>query len=213
MRRDSAGKNCPFKKVAWTLVLRPKALRGQLFWVADAPGNPKKPVFDFRAHFCHSAPVGTHAFGFTLPAQHPTRRARSDFLSVQGIKTMNALEVTQHSIDAWNRHDADALVALYAEGGTYHNPRMDHALTGQAIADFAKSVWAAYPDMWLRSLVVGTPEEAWSPPNGCYTAPTPVRSWTAPRLPVVPSPIRGLSSLRLRAIRSARSAPTLTGRR
>jgi hypothetical protein len=30
---------------------------------------------------------------------------------------MNALEVAQRSIDAWNRHDADALVALYAEGG------------------------------------------------------------------------------------------------
>jgi len=58
---------------------------------------------------------------------------------------MNALEVAQCSIDAWNRHDADALVAQYAEGGT--TPRMDHPLTGQAIADFAKSVWTAFPDM------------------------------------------------------------------
>jgi ketosteroid isomerase-like protein len=62
---------------------------------------------------------------------------------MQGIKTMNALEVSQRAIDAWNRHDADALVALYAEGGTYETPRVDHALTGQAIGDFAKSV--AYP--------------------------------------------------------------------
>jgi hypothetical protein len=30
--------------------------------------NPKRPVFDFRAHFCHSAPMETHAFGFTLRA-------------------------------------------------------------------------------------------------------------------------------------------------
>jgi len=29
---------------------------------------------------------------------------------------MNALEVTQRSLDAWNSHDADAIVALYAEG-------------------------------------------------------------------------------------------------
>jgi hypothetical protein len=35
---------------------------------------------------------------------------------------MNALEVSQRSIDAWNRHDADALVAVYAERGTYHTP-------------------------------------------------------------------------------------------
>jgi len=72
---------------------------------------------------------------------------------------MNALEVSQRSTDAWNRHDADALVALYAEGGTYHNPRLDHALTGQAIGDFAKSVWAAYPDSRSKSSVEGTPEE------------------------------------------------------
>ena len=68
---------------------------------------------------------------------------------------MNALEVSQRSTDAWNRHDADALVAVYAEGGTYHNPRMDHPLTGQAIADFAKSVWTAYPDASLEIISSG----------------------------------------------------------
>jgi hypothetical protein len=44
---------------------------------------------------------------------------------------MNALEVAQRSIDAWNRHDADALVALYAEGGTYHNACL--SLVGQKV--------------------------------------------------------------------------------
>ena len=47
---------------------------------------------------------------------------------------MNALEVSQRSLDAWNRHDADAIVALYAEGGTNSAPRAGQALTGQAIA-------------------------------------------------------------------------------
>jgi SnoaL-like domain len=68
---------------------------------------------------------------------------------------MNALEVAQRSIDAWNRHDADALVAVYAEGGTYHNPRFDHPLTGQALADFAKALWVAYPDMSLEVISMG----------------------------------------------------------
>jgi steroid delta-isomerase-like uncharacterized protein len=68
---------------------------------------------------------------------------------------MNALEVSQRSIDAWNKHDADALVAVYAEGGTYHNPRLDHPLTGKAIGDFAKSVWAACPDMSLEVISSG----------------------------------------------------------
>ena len=54
-----------------------------------------------------------------------------------GIKTINAIEVSKRAKDAWNRHNADA---LYAEGATYHNPRMDNHLTGKAIANFAKSV-------------------------------------------------------------------------
>jgi len=37
---------------------------------------------------------------------------------------MTALEVAQRSIDAWNSHDADAIVALYAEGATYHTPAL-----------------------------------------------------------------------------------------
>ena len=47
--------------------------------------NPKKPVFDFRAHFwhayclhhfCHSAPIETHAFGFRLRANAPVGQKR-----------------------------------------------------------------------------------------------------------------------------------------
>ena len=68
---------------------------------------------------------------------------------------MNALEVSQRAIDAWNRHDADAYLALYAEGGTYHNPRMGNPLTGEAIANFAKSVWTAYPDASLEIISRG----------------------------------------------------------
>jgi steroid delta-isomerase-like uncharacterized protein len=62
-------------------------------------------------------------------------------------KIMNALEVSERAIDAWNSHDADALVALYAEDATYHTPRFDHPLKGQAVGDFLKSVLKAYPDV------------------------------------------------------------------
>ena len=51
---------------------------------------------------------------------------------------MNANEVAQRYIDAWNRHDADAIGASFAEGGTYTNPDAGQGLTGEAIADFAK---------------------------------------------------------------------------
>ena len=126
---------------------------------------------------------------------------------------MNALEVSQRSIDAWNRHDADALVALYAEGGTYETPHVARALTGQAIGDFAKSVWASYPDGSLEIIhggdtgggLVATQLIIHGTHTGPFMDGTPPTSRT--------SPIRWLSSLRLRAIRSAGSASTLTGRR
>jgi steroid delta-isomerase-like uncharacterized protein len=60
---------------------------------------------------------------------------------------MNALEVFQRFIDAWNRHDADAVNALYAEGATYHSLRFDHPLKGQVLADYHKSVLTAFPDL------------------------------------------------------------------
>lgn len=57
---------------------------------------------------------------------------------ITGINIINAIEVAQRYIDAWNRHDADAIVASFAEGGTYNNPDAGQGLTGEAIADFAK---------------------------------------------------------------------------
>ena len=68
---------------------------------------------------------------------------------------MNAIEVAQNNFNSWNRHDADAIVAAYAEGGTYRTPSMGHPLTGQAIGDFAKSVWVAFPDASLEIISIG----------------------------------------------------------
>jgi steroid delta-isomerase-like uncharacterized protein len=68
---------------------------------------------------------------------------------------MNAIEVAQNNLNSWNRHDADAIVAAYVEGGTYRTPRLGHPLTGQAIGDFAKSVWKAFPDASLEVISIG----------------------------------------------------------
>ena len=43
---------------------------------------PRKKCLISGAHFCDSAPLETHAFGFRLGAN--ARRAKSDFLSVPG---------------------------------------------------------------------------------------------------------------------------------
>jgi steroid delta-isomerase-like uncharacterized protein len=68
---------------------------------------------------------------------------------------MNALEVTQRQLDAYNAHDPDALFALYAEGATYHSPRFDHPLKGQTLADFFKSLFKAFPDLRLEVISRG----------------------------------------------------------
>ena len=63
---------------------------------------------------------------------------------------MNALDVTQRQLDAYNAHDPDALIALYTEEATYHSPRFDHPLKGQALADFFKSLFRSFPDLRLE---------------------------------------------------------------
>ena len=68
---------------------------------------------------------------------------------------MNAIEVVQQANKAYNAHNAEALAATYAEGATYSNPRAGKGLTGNAIANYAKAVWAAYPDASVELITVG----------------------------------------------------------
>ena len=67
---------------------------------------------------------------------------------------MNAIEVVQHANKAYNAHDADALAAAYAEGATYSDSRAGEAFSGKAITDYAKAVWAAYPDASVELITV-----------------------------------------------------------
>jgi steroid delta-isomerase-like uncharacterized protein len=68
---------------------------------------------------------------------------------------MNAIEVVKRHFEAWKRHDADAIVALYVEGGTYSNPDAGQGLTGQSIADFAKRIFEAFPDASFEIVSIG----------------------------------------------------------
>jgi hypothetical protein len=52
-------------------------------------GLPKKPVFDFRAHFCHSAPMETHACGFRLRANAPEGQKRFPISSAQAPRPLS----------------------------------------------------------------------------------------------------------------------------
>jgi hypothetical protein len=60
------------------------------------------------------------------------------------------IEVAQHSLDAWDRRDLDAIAAIYAEGGIHGAPRAGQTFTGQAIANYSEKVFTAYPDFLDR---------------------------------------------------------------
>jgi steroid delta-isomerase-like uncharacterized protein len=68
---------------------------------------------------------------------------------------MNAIEVVQRTNKAYNGRDADAFAAAYAEGATYSNPRAGQGLTGEATVNYAKAVWAAYPDASVELITIG----------------------------------------------------------
>lgn len=57
------------------------------------------------------------------------------------------LEVFRGYADAWNRRDADAIVATFADGGTYCDPTTPGPLTGAAIGEYARGLWSAFPDL------------------------------------------------------------------
>ncbi len=56
---------------------------GGSFFGLRARAATRKPVFDFRAQFCHSAPTETHAFGFSLRANAPEGQKRFPISSAQ----------------------------------------------------------------------------------------------------------------------------------
>jgi len=67
---------------------------------------------------------------------------------------MNSIETAQRYFDAWNRHDAEAIIRTFAPGGTYEDPTTKGALSGIAIGDYAKSLWDGFPDLSFEILGV-----------------------------------------------------------
>lgn len=59
---------------------------------------------------------------------------------------MHSLDVAHTYFDAWNRRDPAAIVATFAQGGTYSDPIVA-ALTGSALATYTSGLFAAFPDL------------------------------------------------------------------
>jgi steroid delta-isomerase-like uncharacterized protein len=60
---------------------------------------------------------------------------------------MDALECAQRYFDAWNRRDADAVLATFVADGTYCDPASGGRLRGEALRGYMAGLWAAFPNL------------------------------------------------------------------
>jgi steroid delta-isomerase-like uncharacterized protein len=59
-------------------------------------------------------------------------------------------EAVKLYFDAWNSHDTRAILDSLTPDGTYSDPVGGENLSGQAYADYAASLFAAFPDLKLE---------------------------------------------------------------
>jgi steroid delta-isomerase-like uncharacterized protein len=68
---------------------------------------------------------------------------------------MDAIIVAQRYFDAWNRRDAEAIAAMFAEGGVYRDPTVPDGVTGPGIAAYAAGLFGAFPDLSFELVSLG----------------------------------------------------------
>ncbi len=64
---------------------------------------------------------------------------------------MDNLAVAHRYFEAWNAHDADAIAATFAAGGTYSDPNVS-GLDGPATGAYAAGLVASFPDLHFELL-------------------------------------------------------------
>lgn len=60
---------------------------------------------------------------------------------------MKPLDVAQHYFAAWNQRDPLAIVATFADGGTYRDPTVPQGVSGPALVAYTSGLFAAFPDL------------------------------------------------------------------
>ena len=68
---------------------------------------------------------------------------------------MSPHEIIRLYIAAWNGRNAEALVHAFTGDGTFCNPHTYPGIGGEALAEFVKGVWTAFPDFHLELLNCG----------------------------------------------------------
>lgn len=59
----------------------------------------------------------------------------------------SALQAAQAYLDAWNRHDGEAVAELFSPGGRYVDPNLPDGAAGPALAAYVRALAAAFPDL------------------------------------------------------------------
>ena len=60
---------------------------------------------------------------------------------------MDRERIVERYFDAWIARDALAIVSTFTDGGTYLDPTTPVALVGDAIGEYARRLWSAFPDL------------------------------------------------------------------
>jgi len=68
---------------------------------------------------------------------------------------MEPIECAQQYFDAWNRRDADAVLATFAPDATYCDPASGGRLGGEAFKGYMNGLWAAFPDLSFEITTAG----------------------------------------------------------
>ena len=68
---------------------------------------------------------------------------------------MSPHEIIRLYIAAWNGRNVEALVDAFTRDGTFCNPHTYPGIGGEALAEFVKGVWTAFPDFHLELLNCG----------------------------------------------------------
>ena len=68
---------------------------------------------------------------------------------------MKPIEVFGSYADAWNSRDVNTLVAAFTKDGIYCNPYTHPGIGGEALAEYMKAVWTAFPDFRVEVLNAG----------------------------------------------------------
>jgi predicted ester cyclase len=64
---------------------------------------------------------------------------------------MDVLNLVDRYFDSWNSHHALSLVGVFGKGGILRTPFALDGVSGQALADYAGSLWRAFPDFFLHT--------------------------------------------------------------